>query len=51
MHDLSAQIDQSAPNAELLQPLLALSEDIHSTQKLLHAAGALYFGRMSRPTP
>jgi len=48
VHDLSVQLDQSHPDPELIQPLLALSKDIWSVQRLLHAAGALYHGRLRR---
>jgi hypothetical protein len=36
------------PDANLTQPLRALSDEIASTQALLQAAGALYFGRLRR---
>jgi len=43
IRELSAQ-----PDYDLTQPLRALSEEITSTQALLQAAGALYFGRLRR---
>jgi hypothetical protein len=46
VHDLSAQIDQSHSDPALVQPLLALSQELRSAQRLLHAAGVLYFGRL-----
>src|SRR5690348_13633931 len=51
VHDLSVQISHTNPDPTLLQPLLALTKDIRSAQRLLHSAGALHFGRMRALTP
>ena len=51
VHDLSAQIDRTRPDPNLLQPLLALTKDIRSAQRLLHSAGALHFGRLRTLNP
>ena len=50
VHELSAQIDPSQPNPDLLQPLVALSKEIRSEQRLLNSAAALHFGRLRRIT-
>ena len=51
VHDLSEQIDHVKPDPHLLQPLLALTKDIRSAQRLLYSAGDLHFGRMRALTP
>jgi|SRR5581483_8991131 len=50
LHDLAMQIHPGDPNCNLLQPLLALSEEIRTAERLLHSAGVLHYGRLRQIT-